>query len=138
MDEYDCGGKEGLKALLTFAIPEGIPDVLGTQTLVQSPWLSSEPKAEITIQQLLIDGTVHRTTHSHRNPMKYIIMWFPFTLELRLKHYILCGSLVCFLKTRSILFNAEIPLDCFFSSKIAEKCLVDDLPTLKCRYRLWH
>lgn len=46
MDEYDCGGEDGLKALLTFAIPEGIPDVLGTQTLVQSPWLSSEPKAE--------------------------------------------------------------------------------------------
>lgn len=28
MDEYDCGGEDGLKALLTFAIP----DVLGTQT----------------------------------------------------------------------------------------------------------
>lgn len=46
MDEYDCGGEDGLKALLTFAIP----DVLGTQTWVQSPWLSSEPKAEITNQ----------------------------------------------------------------------------------------
>ena len=50
MDEYDCGGEYDLKDLLTLAIPEGIPDVLGTQTLVQSPWLSSEPKAEITIQ----------------------------------------------------------------------------------------
>ena len=46
MDEYDCGGEDGLKALLTFAIP----DVLGTQTRVQSPGLSSEPKAEITNQ----------------------------------------------------------------------------------------
>jgi len=50
MDEYDCGGEYDLNAFLTFAIPEGITDVLGTQTLVQSPWLSSEPKAEITIQ----------------------------------------------------------------------------------------
>ena len=46
MDEYDCGEEDGLKALLTFAIP----DVLGTQTRVQSPGLSSEPKAEITNQ----------------------------------------------------------------------------------------
>ena len=33
MDEYDCGGEYDLNAFLTFAIPEGITDVLGTQTL---------------------------------------------------------------------------------------------------------
>lgn len=59
MGEYEWGGGVGMEALLTLAIPERFLEVLGTQTLVQSPWLSSEPKEEITVQQLLIDGTLH-------------------------------------------------------------------------------
>lgn len=63
MDEYDCGGEDGLEGPPHFAIPEGIPDVLGTQTLVQSPLAIFRAQSRNTIQQLLIDGTVHGTTH---------------------------------------------------------------------------
>ena len=47
-----------MKALLTLAIPTSTLEVLGIQILVQSPWLFSELKPEIPIQQLLTAGFV--------------------------------------------------------------------------------
>ena len=73
--EYEWGGGVGMEALLTLAIPERILEVLGTQTLVQSPWLCSEPKAEITGQQLLTHGTVHGSSHLPQTQLN-ALCWF--------------------------------------------------------------
>lgn len=88
-----------MKALLTLAIPTSTLEVLGIQILVQSPWLFSELKPEIPIQQLLTAGTAHGSSHPPTNSMKCIVMLFPFTLELRLKHCISVNHLCVFFTT---------------------------------------
>lgn len=44
----EWGKGVGINATLTLLIPDSILEILGTWTLVQSPWLDSVSKAEIT------------------------------------------------------------------------------------------
>ena len=48
MAEKEWGKGVGINATLTLLIPDSILEILGTWTLVQSPWLDSVSKAEIT------------------------------------------------------------------------------------------